>query len=902
MLLLASRPAAGPHPSILGPVRRALAQGASDFRLLVPTATLAEHLRHELARERGFLRPRLVVTLSQFLEPWTGDLPEVSQATLELVVQAALERTDPQEFRQAAQLPGFRRLLAELIDEFSTAGCDRRRLAEALADQPVEAPLARAFLAVYQEVESELERRGWALRAGVLARAAREIRARGLPGVRQVFLDGFFSFSEPELALIDALRQHADLTVTLPPWAGSEAARAALVGMGFLEETAPASEDAPTVTVIAAVNLEQEVEEICRRILEQVERGRQFREIGIVLRTGEPYVPILRTTLERFGIPGRFYFAAPLVQHSMARYLAGVIEAMLGGWDYAATLAVLKMTASGFGGTPACDQFDFAVRARLPGQGLAGLRGLLQDPRLEALLDRFAALEDWRGWRLPGCGWARQAQALRSLVEPPPIADGCSQETAGLWRSQAAALEALEAALEETSAVLGDQQPLPFTEFWQAAKVVLQETRLRVPDRRRNVVHVMDVFEARQWALPVVFICGLLEKQFPLYHPQDAIFPDAARERLRAAGLRLATTTERRHQEKLLFELATRQATSELVLSFPECNAKGEPNLRSFFLEGLAVQPVKARSARPSGPAPRRLEHAVIRSPELLERIRALRSILRPTGIEDFLQCPFLFFAEHSLGLAEPPVRPDERLDALVQGRIVHQVLAEWQRTAQPLDAVFEGVFARICTDERVPANCRTELARLRMFEDLRRFTADPPVLPGWSVHIEEEIRFDLDPETGIRGRIDRYDVSPAGAAVVFDFKYSSPQGIRDRIRGYDQGQHVQGALYLLGLDVGHGYQPAGWFYWGLRRELSTGGWHLPLAGFERAGAGCTAEELRERLARARQSSLDAARQIREGRIEAAPADPDKCQYCAFRDVCRVRAAGMALAAAGGAP
>ena len=903
MLLVSSRPAAGPHPSILGPVRRALAQGTSDFRLLVPTATLAEHLRHELARERGFLRPRLVVTLSQFLEPWTGDLPEVSQATLELVVQAALERTEPEEFRQAAQLPGFRRLLAELIDEFSTAGCDRRRLAQALDDQPVEAPLARAFLAVYQEVESELERRGWALRAGVLARAAREIRARGLPGVRQVFLDGFLSFSDPELALIDALRQHADLTVALPPWAGSEAARAALVGMGLLEETAPASEDAPTVTVIAAVNLEQEVEEICRRILEQVERGRQFREIGIVLRTGEPYVPILRTTLERFGIPGRFYFAAPLAQHSMARYLAGVIEAMLGGWDHAATLAVLKMTASGFGGTPACDQFDFAVRARLPGQGLAGLRGLSQDPRLEALLDRFAALEDWRGWRLPGCGWARQAQALRSLIEPPPIADGCSQETAGLWRSQAAALEALEAALEETSNALGDDQPMAFAEFWQAAKVVLQETRLRVPDRRPNVVHVMDVFEARQWALPVLFICGLLEKQFPLYHPQDAIFPDAARERLRAAGLRLATTIERRHQEKLLFELATRQATSELVLSYPECNAKGELNLPSFFLEGFATDTGRNDTGRNACATAAGLRRPVAICEEgLLRRIGTRRAVLPPSAIEDFLQCPFLFFARYTLELEQPPARPEERLDALLQGGIVHQVLAAWQSGQQPLEPLFEHIFEQTCARERVPEGCRKELARLRMLEDLGRFVGDPPALEGWEVHTETTIQFALGEGTQTKGRIDRFDVSPKREAVVFDFKYTRPEGIRKRVRGHEEGLYVQGALYLLGLESQFGYQPAGWFYYGLKKELSCNGWHTGLPGFQKTGTVCLREELREQLEQTRSVSLGVARQIREGRIEAAPADPQKCQNCAFRDVCRVRtAAALALAAGEGA-
>lgn len=903
MLLESGPPSAGSSPHILGRVRQELARCAADFRLLAPTATMAEHLRHELAREGFLLRPQLIQTLSKFLEPWTEDLPAVTGTALELIVGEVLERAGPEAFRKVAHLAGFRARLATLVSEFSSTGCGSRRLREVLGEGAVDAPLAPAFLAVYEAVETELDRRGWALRGRLLDCAARRIREHGLGGVRQVLLDGFFSLGAPELELIGAIGLHAEVTVALPRWAGSEPARAALLSMGFCEQAASPARPRPAMVLVAAASLEQEVEEIARRILEHVAGGRPFREIGIVLRTAAPYVPVLRTVLERFGIPARFYFAPPLADHSIVRYLAGIVQALSSGWDHEALLAVLSMNASGFGGSPACDRFGFQVRERLPGRGLGGLRGLSGDVRLDARLDRFAALEEWRALRVPAAAWAARLKTLGALVTPPPVTDACTHATAALWRGQAAALAAFEAAMDETAAALPGDEPLALDGFWEAARLVLRDTPLRAPDRRRNVVHVLDVYEARQWQLPVIFLPGLLEKQFPLYHSQDPFFPDAARERLRAAGLSLDTTAERRRRERFLFELATTRATVELVLSYPESNAKGDPNLRSFFLDELALEPLAARPAHPAAaPArPPARPAAVIRAPELLDRIRALHAEFRPTTIEDFLQCPFLFFAGQTLGLEEPPARPEERLDALVQGSIVHQTLAEWQRGREALEAVFERVFARVCADERVPANCRTELARLRMLEDLRRFAADPPVLAGWTVHVEEDIRFRLDGETGIRGRIDRYDVSPAGAAVVFDFKYSSAEGIRRRMRGYDEQQHVQGALYLLGLESRYGHQPAGWFYWGLRREITPAGWHLPLAGFSHSSHVSVPEELAERLERARQLSLGAARQIREGRIEAAPADADKCAYCAFCDVCRVRAAEMALAAGGGA-
>jgi len=894
-MLLLSGP--GSSPQILAQIRAALGRGATDFRLLVPTATMAEHRRNQMAREGFLLRPNLILTLSKLVEAWTEDLPEVSTASLELLVEGALARVCPSEFRRVAHLPGFRASLVRLIDEISSTGCDSRRLTGMFEEPPVEAPLAPAFLAVFREVESELERRGWILRAGRLSKASEEIRSRGLPDVRHVLLEGFFSLTEPELDLIDAIRRHAEVTVALPRWGGSEAARASLLAMGFSEGQLLRQAEACPTSLFVAPSLEQEAYEIARRILEQVAAGRQFREIAIVLRSQIPYLPVLETALERFGIPARFYFAAPLADHASVRYLTGWVDAMLSGWDHQAALELLKMAASGFGNTPACDRLDFALRQRLPGKGLAGLREISGDGRVDALLDRLARLDSWRASRLSPREWAEQAKTLRTLVHAPRFRDRCAHHTALLWRGQAAALEAFDRAMEEAASAL-PAEPAAFSDLWEAARVVLEETRLRVPDHRRNVVHVLDAEEARQWELPVVFVCGLLEKQFPRYHAQDPIFPDAARARLRPAGLRLETTADLERQEEFLFELAATRATSELVLSYPEYNAKGEPNLPSFFLDrftperqrALPVRPPASSAGAVSPPA------AAIRDEQLLEGIRTRHAVLRPSAIEDFLQCPFRFFVNHTLELEPPPVRPEERLDPLVQGGIVHWVLAQWQRERQPLEPLFERIFQQVCAEKRVLAGCRTELARLRMLQDLRRFVEEPPLLEGWETRTEESIRFVLGEGAEISGRIDRYDVK-LGLAVVFDFKYTSAQGIRKRVQGYGEDRYVQGALYLLGLEERFGYQAAGLFYYGLRGGLTLNGWHTGLA---KGGTSCTPEVLRELLDRARALSLNAARQIRAGKIGPEPADPDRCEYCAARDFCRVTAA-LQVAAAGGA-
>ncbi len=158
-------------------------------------------------------------------------------------------------------------------------------------------------------------------------------------------------------------------------------------------------------------------------------------------------------------------------------------------------------------------------------------------------------------------------------------------------------------ALDEAALAL-ESRAIGIEEFWRAVKSVLRLKPLRLADGRRNVVHVLSAQEARQWVLPVVFVCGMVEKQFPQFHPQDPFFPDAARCRLNAAGIRVRTAAEFEREERALFESAISRATMLTTLSYPEFDARGERNLPSLYLEepsagGRGI----ARGAAPAAPS-----------------------------------------------------------------------------------------------------------------------------------------------------------------------------------------------------------------------------------------------------------------------------------------------------------
>jgi RecB family exonuclease len=833
-----------------------------DSLLLTPTATMTEHVRHELARANVAIRPSRIVTLAQFLDQHTP-LAAPPEPVLDLLIEEALERLRPPDFAAVAGFRGFRRAVAAIFEEAPTGA------------------LSGGLLLLFREVEAGLAARGMALR-NVRLRDARP------SSPAHVALDGFFSFAPAELVLIEALG--ASVTVTLPDWPGAAPARERLLAQGFGEQRCGGPRRASGLDRFSALTLEHETEEIARRILKEASQGRRFREMGIILRTREPYGPALETTLARFGIPARFYFLDALASHSAVQYLGGIVDALLRGWDHAGLLTLLRMPVSGVGATPAGDRFDFALRERLPGAGLP-IRGIDQAP---PVLDSLAALDGWRRDRVSPQDWAARLKTLRTLVPPPVVTDGVSRGQAHIWRSTAAALGAFEAALDATASALPDAGPIPLAQFWKQASVALTLEQLRTEDRRRDVVHVVDVYEARQWELPVVFVCGLVERHFPQYHREDALLSDAARRR---AGL--PTSADRQAEERFLFELATSRATEATILSYARFNDQGEKALPSFFLGDAEAPVCQARvNPRPQR-QPATAQPVVIQDAAMLRQISESHNRLSPTSIESFLQCPFQFFAAKTLRLRARPPAPRDRLDVLLQGTILHEVLAEFARHPLLGAAVFDPVFEDHCRRARIPPALHREAVRLELLRHFEAFLNDRRFALAWTSRVEEKFSFALNPLVTISGRIDRLEVGPANQALVIDYKYSAADKIRERVEKSDAGNLVQGDLYLLAAEREFGLAPAGMLYCGLRNKVTWEGWHVPLAGLDAAGESTTPARLRELMNAAAHKAAEVHEAIVSGRIAVAPADRDKCEWCDFRDICRVETAAAARGAGG---
>ncbi|MBL8228629.1 MAG: PD-(D/E)XK nuclease family protein, partial [Bryobacterales bacterium] len=782
--------------------------------LLTPTATMAEHLRHRMARQGMLVRPDAVVTLSRFIEPWVADLPQVPPAALQWLVREVLHHHAPAEFQGLRDAPGLRNLLASLIEELSTAGCSPE-LVEGIASPGVQA--------VYDQVAGALRERGWYLRSQRLHIAAHRMR-HGTHRFHAFALLGFYSFTPAEADVIDALLSHP-LAIGLEESDAASETVDKLLAMGLsyqrIEEPVPS----PSRTVVSAPSVSSEADEIARRILLEAGNGRPYREIGVILRRERPYAPLLAAALRRYRIPARFYFQQRLRHHPLIAHLLAILDAAAEGWDYDALRRLIASNHSGFGASPSGDQLSYWLLSHSPAHGLPHL------------LSRFERIADWPGSRKTAAEWQSAFASLPGNAVLPALTDGVSQEQVLEWRRIAGAVNGWNQALAETTALISSLHPseaISFAAFRECLATVLDETSLEAPDQRRDVVHVIDAYEARQWQLPVVFICGLTERHFPQYHSEHPLLGDTAREELRRTGHILRTSQERQHEERFLFQVGCRTAGEKLFLTYPEANERGDENLRSFLLNnGDASRVERAIAVRPRPAMTKPLRRPVrITSKEILSLLRKGRNALSPTSIETFLQCPYQYFAGHRLRLNAPPQAPRDRLDFLLQGDILHRTLAESEGSPLFVEEIFARLFEDSCREHAVPFTCRTERVRLELLANLRRFLDSPPLKGGRTVGVERSFDLPLG-SLRLRGKIDRVVELPQRGLVVIDYKYSTRIRIRDRVRSHERGELVQGGLYLWAAEKLFRQQPAGMLYCGLRGEVAWDGWHIPVFGWQ---------------------------------------------------------------------
>ena len=347
MRVLTGPAGSGKTASVLEEFRGALRARRDDVRLLVPTATMAEHLQNRLAREGFVFRRSLVQTLSGFVEARTRDLRQVPETVLYLIVEEAARRVDRPEFARVVSLPGFCASLSRTIAEFSSAGCDSARLAvvparcAARGGVPGGLPGGRSGTGPARA--GAAWSRGWrSRRSGSSVKASTESRPFGWMGSTRSPTRNCGS-SPPWPVMPDVTLAIQEERFRRPGSRARDQRRASQPSRGRRPRSASCELRA------SSANAKRSRAAFWSRAA----AGRPFREIGIIVRAAE----MLRARFwgRRSSASGsrRDSISTPkLERHPAVRLLAGAVDAMLGGWDHGATLAALRL-APGLRSSPA---------------------------------------------------------------------------------------------------------------------------------------------------------------------------------------------------------------------------------------------------------------------------------------------------------------------------------------------------------------------------------------------------------------------------------------------------------------------------------------------------------------------------------------------------------------------
>ncbi|HTA41935.1 MAG TPA: PD-(D/E)XK nuclease family protein [Bryobacteraceae bacterium] len=888
MKLIRGAPGAGKTAQVFRQFKAALEAGRADLRIVVPTATLVRHFQHELARDGFVFSPHSVVSLNRFmreraLAETRAEL--VPDGLLRAIVRDTLRRIRFPEFAEVAATEGMTAVLIDTIELFENAACtpDDLNAVRKLA------PQARAFAKLWRAAGDAVHATGALMRSDL----ARIASANKQPA--RVWLDGFLAFSPIERDFVRSLAGSCEVTLTLTDSPATDDLRKFALQLGAEDRLLPGFKRKAEARLIEARALEREADEIARRILMLHEQGTSFREIGVALRDSAAYVSLLRGTFERFGIPAHFYFGTPLRKHPAAIFLGGLITGTLNGWDHESALDTLRANPR-WGRSADFDRFDFAVREAMPGRGAEELLALCEIDWLREDIALCLRTEAWKDALRTPAEWQTRFEGLAATLYRPGRLDPPHDHVdLAATRSHVAALRAWSGAIASVAPFWTPPgQPISLDEFWRVAADAVESAVIHPVDDRANAVHVMSVYEARQWDLRSLFVCGMTDRDFPRQHPQNLLFPDSEIDRLHAAGIPVRKAADQDREERWMFDSLKTRATDSLFFTVPERDAAGKSVQRSRLLLDFAGPTERTRLCLPVPrfePASQGLLGRVD-TPVLQTGMADLHRRISLTALEDLSQCRFRFFGMKTLALKGAPDRPGDRLTPRVTGSILHNALERWIADKnRDFVELFETAFDEMCRKERLPAGYKLEVERMLFRQIARRVSANDLWIPE-SSEAEVELLLEFPGGIMVACRIDRIDILSNNECVIVDYKSSKTANVEKLVTSRTR---LQGPLYALAVREQRHLNPVAMVYWAVRDDKPFGWGKIP-------GADLDLAPVPENWADdARVRTVERLTGFLRGEVYARPEETESCRWCDLKSACRVEQQPVTLTVSPGA-
>jgi RecB family exonuclease len=790
---------------------RHLPRDLRPYLVLTPNRQAARALGVTFAsldhHARGLLRKKGLLVASELAEH-------------RALKQAVLEGLAP------ADLEGTTRTVAATVREVLRAGLTASLSTSSLSER------AKGILEVTHAHRELLRARGLVDPAEVMWLAT-----EGQPQRQQVLVFGYPRLGLGDLVLLDRVAAPGSLLVL--PWQDTplasrmqaifslnETAAQTMVERGWEVERLhekpesfseslsfrfdQANEVTPECAALRFSSQEAEIRHVLTEVKALLHQGASPTAIALVARDEAAYAPLLKAVAWEYQIPLRVSYRVPLTETRVGAWIAKLITILIEDAPFEEMARLLAH--------PLCESLDADGWAHARKHHPSGL-------------ERWLALDE----RLACLAWPRQAtrathtSRLTEALELLGVAERAQRDP-----RDATALGKFGNALHGLADPADEELPLEL--FLAEVRELLALLTLPIDIGVKGVeLHTPLALYGTRY--DHVFVLGAAEGILPAPIQDDPVLDFFERKTLALAGLPLEGAVEAARREAISFHALLQTADVSLTMSYPEVLAD-QPRIESPYFAVLGLRPEATPVKTPASEEEFRRRQlrvdagsdetlaAALRSWMVERRREGSEPCDHHDGVigegsdpEDWTfsasqlttlgQCPFKWFAQRLLKLAEP-AEADDDISPLLRGRLYHKTLERVlsralgasDLRAAALQALDEA-FKEAEESEVVPSLPTWPVRRQDHLRQLRQVILAESFLPEGTEVIALEQRFPQ--EDGqvvlwsglrVRGVVDRVDRRD-GKLVFIDYKTraTKPDGAKDE-RG-KASLDVQLPLYL---------------------------------------------------------------------------------------------------------
>ena len=600
--------------------------------VVVPGNLLALHLRRSLARANGSGHANIrFVTLVDFADQLAGKefirtgKRAVTPLAEEIILRKAISEAVPSGgyFAEIKDHVTFCQSVAATLTDIREALIGPEEL-ESWAARFPEPKTGRHKLkelaGIYSRHREYLKRTGLFDRNDLLSQCVTLLQEDSIADFDLVFY-GFYDFNPLQRSLVETLLKKK-AALFFFPWIDGPAFDYALPTLTWLKnlgcehlplaDKASAAEERPLekiseflfspfhrapqprnagdcIEILSAPGEAREATEIARKCLEWVrERGFNFSDIGILLRSQEPYAPLLAETFSHAGIPFYLQGGTPLWNSREGQCLRLIFKILKEDWSRASVM-------------------EFITFAPLAFDDIHRKKAAYADPALWELLSLQAGIAGGRAeWqerlgRLLGSkeeeraavtAFSRFMDRLMGLLGNMPQRGPWSEMSRNLIvivQELFLPSDRMQRIIDEVAKLAGGDflgEEAGLGRFAQAVQSTLTLAREEASGFGKDAIFIGDLMSARGIPFRGVIVPGMVERLFPLKHRQDPVLLDRERQYLSETLKKELAQKERGFdEERLLFTLAVIGARERLLLTFPRLEPlTGREKIPSFFL------------------------------------------------------------------------------------------------------------------------------------------------------------------------------------------------------------------------------------------------------------------------------------------------------------------------------